>query len=201
MNQKFYQLPVEKQQRIISAGFMAFGEYPYKKASMSFIADEAQISKPLLFHYFDNKKELYLFLFKKAAAYKSYKESDNNPAQGTDFFDYLSIKVANALALGQSAPYIFRFLRRAFYETDPEVAGDIDKVKTLYLQNNNRNLLAEIDLSHFKNPEDAPMLLEMITLMCEGYMSGQTAYQSENFEAITEKFDAILSSLKKNYYR
>lgn len=201
MNQKFYQLPEEKQQRIISAGFKAFGDCPYKKASMSYIADEAQISKPLLFHYFINKKELYLFLFKKASAYNINKEAEDKPAPGTDFFDYLRLKVTQTLSLGQSDPYIFRFLRRSFYETDPEVAKDIDKEKTQYLENNNRNLLAEIDLSHFKNFEDAPMLLEMITLMCEGYMSGQAAYQTESLETITEKFAAILSSLKKNYYR
>ena len=34
----------------------------YKRASMSAIADAAGISKSLLFYYFKNKKELYLYL-------------------------------------------------------------------------------------------------------------------------------------------
>ena len=67
MNEKFYFLPIEKQQRIINAGFRVFSQNTYKKSPMQEIADEAGISKSLLFHYFHNKKELYLFLWEKAA--------------------------------------------------------------------------------------------------------------------------------------
>ena len=56
----------------------------YKKAPTSEIAAEAGISKSLLFHYFHNKLELYLFLWKYAAdltkkymcKYKVYETDD-----------------------------------------------------------------------------------------------------------------------------
>ena len=56
----------------------------YKKAPTSEIAAEAGISKSLLFHYFHNKLELYLFLWKHAAdltkkymcKYKVYETDD-----------------------------------------------------------------------------------------------------------------------------
>ena len=51
MNEKFYFLPIEKQQRIINAGFRVFSQNTYKKSPMQEIADEAGISKSLLFHY------------------------------------------------------------------------------------------------------------------------------------------------------
>ncbi len=59
MNERFYTLPPEKQQRIINAGFRVFSQNSYRKSPMQEIADEAGISKSLLFHYFQNKKELY----------------------------------------------------------------------------------------------------------------------------------------------
>ncbi len=62
MNPKFYALPEEKQQMILNAGFHVFSQNTYRKSPMSEIAAEAGISKSLLFHYFRNKKELYLFL-------------------------------------------------------------------------------------------------------------------------------------------
>ena len=68
MNPKFFQLPEEKQQQIINAAYKVFAGNSYKKAPMSEIADECGISKALLFHYFENKKELYLFLWKQAEA-------------------------------------------------------------------------------------------------------------------------------------
>ena len=58
MNEKFFALPQEKQQAIINAGYRVFSQKSYKNSPMSEIADEAGISKSLLFHYFRNKKEL-----------------------------------------------------------------------------------------------------------------------------------------------
>ena len=65
MNEKFFSLPLDKQEKIINAGFRVFSQNSYKKSPMSEIASEAGISKSLLFHYFRNKKELYLFLWDK----------------------------------------------------------------------------------------------------------------------------------------
>ena len=62
MNPKFFALPEEKRRAIINAGYRVFSQNSYKKSPVSEIADAAGISKALLFHYFHNKKELYLFL-------------------------------------------------------------------------------------------------------------------------------------------
>ena len=64
MNDKFFELPEEKQLRIVNAGFKAFAENPYKKANTADIAAAAGISKGLLFHYFSNKQTLYEYLFR-----------------------------------------------------------------------------------------------------------------------------------------
>lgn len=56
MNEKFYSLPVKKQQAIINAGYKVFSQNSYKNSPMSEIAEAAEISKSLLFHYFHNKK-------------------------------------------------------------------------------------------------------------------------------------------------
>ena len=56
MNSKFFALPIEKQRRIINAVYRVFSENSYKKAPMSEIAEEGNISKSLLFHYFTNKR-------------------------------------------------------------------------------------------------------------------------------------------------
>ena len=39
MNERFYQLPDEKQKKIINAGFSVFSRNSYKKSPMSEIAD------------------------------------------------------------------------------------------------------------------------------------------------------------------
>ncbi len=66
MNEKFYQLPEEKQTRVLNAGFRVFSQNSYRKSPVNEIALEAGISKSLLFFYFRNKKEFYLYLMKTA---------------------------------------------------------------------------------------------------------------------------------------
>ena len=67
MDKRFFSLPEEKQQAILNAGYRVFSQNSYKNSPMSEIAGAAGISKSLLFHYFHNKKELYLFLWDKCA--------------------------------------------------------------------------------------------------------------------------------------
>lgn len=67
MNEKFFDLPKEKRQQIINAGYKVFSQNSYKKSPVGEIAAEAGISKSLLFHYFHNKRELHLFLWEEAA--------------------------------------------------------------------------------------------------------------------------------------
>ena len=64
MNEKFNELPPEKQQRIINAG-LGIRAHDYPQASTDDItAKQAEISKGLLFSLLSkNKKEFYLFLF------------------------------------------------------------------------------------------------------------------------------------------
>ena len=67
MNKRLFSLPAENQQAIINSGYRVFSQNSYKNSPMSEIANAAEISKALLFHYFNNKKELYVFLWDKCA--------------------------------------------------------------------------------------------------------------------------------------
>ncbi len=63
MNEAFFSLPNERQQAILNAGYRVFSQNTYKKTPVGEVAAAAGISKSLLFYYFRNKQELYLFLW------------------------------------------------------------------------------------------------------------------------------------------
>ncbi len=87
MNNKFFDLPVEKQQRIVNAAYKVFSNSSYKKAPMSEIADEGGISKALLFHYFINKKELYMYLWENAIEMTRKAIIEYKTLETSDFMD------------------------------------------------------------------------------------------------------------------
>ena len=69
MNEKFFSLPEDRQHVMLNAGFAVFSRNAYKKASMDDVAREAGVSKALLFHYFESKSGLYLYLHHYAMDY------------------------------------------------------------------------------------------------------------------------------------
>lgn len=128
MNSKFYDLPPEKQQRIIHAGFRVFSENSYHKSPMNEIAGAAGISKSLLFHYFRNKKELYLFLVDEAVRIAEREMAPIVAQGGGDLFELFRLGMLAKLRITLEHPDLTAFIVKAYYEQDPEVASDIARI-------------------------------------------------------------------------
>ena len=127
MNERFYALPPEKQQAIINAGYRVFSQNSYKNSPMSVIAAEAGISKSLLFHYFHNKKELYLFLWDKCAEttiefltrYRCYGQ--------TELFESMERGMRAKMEIIRLYPDMGNFTIKAFYEKDAGISAAIQE--------------------------------------------------------------------------
>ena len=87
MNDKFFDLKQEKQDRIINGALKVFALSDYKHASTDDIVKEAGISKGLLFHYFNSKIGLYVFLFDYSARFMMLEMSREISRRETDFFE------------------------------------------------------------------------------------------------------------------
>lgn len=62
MYENFEKISEEKKNRIIKAALKEFAVKGYEEASTNNIVKEAGISKGMIFHYFENKKNLYLYI-------------------------------------------------------------------------------------------------------------------------------------------
>ena len=69
MNDKFFELKKEKQDRMINAALKVFSLNGYRHASTDDIVQEAEISKGLLFHYFGSKAGLFAFVYEYSVRY------------------------------------------------------------------------------------------------------------------------------------
>ena len=59
----YFNLPEEKQDRILKAAIDEFGCKGYRRGSIKAIADKAKVSKGSMYQYFKNKEELFLYIF------------------------------------------------------------------------------------------------------------------------------------------
>ena len=161
MNGKFFTLPEEKQKRIINAAYVVFADSSYQKASMSRIAAAGGISKSLLFHYFHNKKELYLYLWENInrisceIELKYYKET-------TDFFEIMTRKILARCEFMRTAPDEYLFSIRALFAEPLEIREATGKSYKEVYEDAAGKLLGAVDLSVFRPGIDVGMLLEEI---------------------------------------
>ena len=113
MNPAFLEMPQAKRHALINAGYRAFSLSSYNKASMAAVAAQAGISKALLFYYFRNKQELYLYLFEQALGMLRDPKLDAPPDVRFDLFGWVGQTVKHRLALLAQYPSLMRFATRA----------------------------------------------------------------------------------------
>ena len=127
MNERFYALPPEKQQAIINAGYRVFSQNSFKNSPMSEIAAEAGISKSLLFHYFHNKKKLYLFLWDKCAETTIEFLTRYGCYGQTELFESMARGMRAKMEIIRLYPDMGNFTIKAFYEKDAGISAAIQE--------------------------------------------------------------------------
>lgn len=118
---KFESLPEERREAIVSAAVETFGKNDYKNASTETIARRAGISKGLLFFYFKNKKELYLYLMEHLMEKVSNLVLDDGYWEIDDFFELLVYAAETKSKVLSKFPYLLEFSIRAFYPEHKDI--------------------------------------------------------------------------------
>ena len=170
MNEKFYALPQEKQDRIINAGFRVFSRNSYKKSPMLEIANEADISKSLLFFYFKNKKELYLFLMKKAEELTTQYLINSGCYKETDIFERMYKGLLAKVEMMKKYPDMSTFAVKAYFEDDEEVREKIQKIIHPYTQLETSKSVPNLNPDDFKEGLDLGLMYQDMFLASEGYV-------------------------------
>ena len=201
MNEKFFNLSEEKKLSIINAGYRVFAENSYKKSPVSEIAAEAGISKSLLFHYFRNKKELYLYLLKYAAEITFTYLYDYQCFDEEDIFEIMLRGLTAKINMMKKYPDITRFSLRAYYETDPEVADGIKELigKTASFEANSSRM--KIDPSQFKDGLDLEMMYNDMYFASEGYLWENTRSGIIDVDKAEEDFRKMINFWKTLYLK
>lgn len=202
MNERFYSLPDEKQQKIINAGFLVFSQNSYKKSPMNEIAACAGISKSLLFHYFRNKRELYLFLWDKACKITIEYLTEYGCYEPDDLFDMMERGMRAKIHMMKKYRSMTAFVVRAFYEKDPEVNSAIHDSYQKYFEIKAQNALECVDPDDFVEGFDLKMMYREMYLASEGYLWEIVHFDGEiDVEKIEKDFGEMLKFWKKIYLK
>ena len=201
MNERFFSLPVEKQEAILNAGYRVFSQNSYKNSPMSEIADAAGISKSLLFHYFRNKKELYLFLWDRCAE-TTIRFLEKYDCYGSkDLFVCMERGMHAKMEIVRLYPDMGRFVVKAFYEKDPEVSGDIQKSYRRLFNLKAQKTCLNLDPGQFVSGLDVAMMYREMHWASEGCLWEMVQRGETDFGKMTDEFTRLLDFWKSIYLR
>ena len=201
MNERFFFLPEEKQQAIINAGYLVFSQNSYKNSPVSEIAEVAGISKSLLFHYFHNKKELYMFLWDKCAETTIDYLTKYGCYEKNGLFESMEKGMRAKMEIIRIYPHMGNFVIRAFYEKDEEISAAVQESYHKYfnLKADKTRLIMNPD--HFIPGHDIPMMYREMYWASEGYLWEMVQRGNVDIDQMEKDFTKLMEFWKSVYLR
>lgn len=201
MNDKFFMLDKQKQDRMINAALKIFALRGYKLANTNDISAAASISKGLLFHYFGNKKQLYLYLYRHSVAIVKEQMRAQMDLSETDFFLLMMNAQQIKTNIMNRYPYIFSFLLKAYYEQDAAVVDDIASYNVQTLDDNTALISQKADRSKFRDDATLEQALKLVVWCAEGLMKTKLQQECFDVEEMNREFLECLQLLKRSFYK
>ena len=201
MNERFFSLPAEKQQAIINAGYRVFSQNSYKNSPMSEIAGAAGISKSLLFHYFRNKKELYLFLWDNCAETTIEFLTRYGCYGQTDLFESMERGMRAKMEIIRLYPDMGSFVIKAFYEKDAEICAAIQESYHRYFNLKADRTRLNFDPAQFRPGLDVAMMYREMYWAAEGYLWEMVQRGDVNIDQMEKDFGKLMAFWKSVYLR
>ena len=197
MNEKFFDLKKEKQDRMINAALKVFARKGYEHASTDDIVKEAGISKGLLFHYFISKLGLYSFVYEYSVKYMMLELSTGVDKEETDYFELIrQIKQAQIQVM-YTYPCMLQFLNTSKKEDVSEALVATEEKREVladqYLQ-----IMKRADVSKLKPEVDIEKLTKVTELTLDGLMEEQVlsgAFQPELYGTEIKKYLDMLKTM------
>lgn len=189
MNKKFYEIPEEKQRRIVNAGLEVFGTNEYKRAVCDEIAAKAGISKGLLFYYFHNKHEFYMYLYHYCMDLVETMVDDSKFQEITDFFELMEYGAEKKMKLLLQYPYIMDFVMHAYYSQNESITEAVNRKTKDTLQNSFAHYFKYIDVHKFRDEVDPAYIYQLLVWMSDGYLHEiHMCHQKIDVEVMMKEF-------------
>ena len=167
----FENLPEEKKKRIIDACLEEFSKMGYTGASTNEIVKKAGISKGLLFHYFGNKKNLYLYILDKAIEHTMSRFRTECGKLPADLFDRIAHIGMVRIRLGNEEPAIYELLFNSFYKMPEELRDEMTQRYERINKEQVPPVLEGLDLSKLRYSIKPEMAISTVLIFLEGLQS------------------------------
>lgn len=196
MNEKFFDLKKEKQDRMINGAMKVFALNGFSRASTDEMVKEAGVSKGLWFHYFDNKIGLYTFVVDYAIKYVNMEMSAGFSAESNDFFDTTIGIEKVKMTVRRSYPYVPLFLASLDKETSPEALEAVGEYISLY-RDKIQSIYEQVDRSSFAPFVDERIFDMTVAFTMKGILEEEYAKETFDERSYMGRVKVFLNQMKE----
>ncbi|WP_220209080.1 TetR/AcrR family transcriptional regulator [Reticulibacter mediterranei] len=196
-------LKLYEKAHILEVCLGVFARHGYANTSTAMLAEASGISKALIFHHFESKKELYLRVVEQCLATGGAELGIDALPQAQDFFEARIQLSLRKFRYYQKHPDVSKVLREAFYATPPEVKADLAATSRVLIARQRivwEQLFEKVPL---KEGVDRREALELVMLTIEHF---EQQYLSEfvddaivdeaSFQRLFEKRNRFLAMIR-----
>ncbi len=178
-----------------------FASVPYKKASTNDIANASGISKSMIFHYFGNKKELYLYLINFSIEKLTKEVNDSNFLLENDFFERIKLITTAKISVLKSQPYLLDFLLSVLKENNITFKSEIDDLIKMSPTVVSAFAFNDLDKTKFKSNVKPELVFNLIKFYTEAYINNIEVNSLDNIDSSLFEYYETLDMLKRNFYK
>lgn len=206
MTKSILDLEPNRRNTILNAALKEFTSKGFDKASTNIIAKEAGISKALMFHYINNKKDLFLYTYEyfNELLYKEYYMKIDFTEK--DILKRLYQSYILQIKLLKQHPYILDFNKLSTLTSSDEINERLKKFLNHHRSSYCNSLFDMIDESKFRPDLNITKCKQFILWANIGFTNEildnirNSESKALNDKAIIKKLDEYFDELKKVFY-
>ena len=194
MNDKFFDLAREKQDRMINGAIEVFAKNGYKHASTDDMVKTVGVSKGLWFHYFGSKEGIYVFVYDYCVKYMLLELSTIVDENETDYFELIRQIAKTKIKVGRSYPYLTIFLETAAQEPEQALVAKTAESRQIYEE----RVAAYLRAAEIENVSDKgrrERIKKMLDFTISSIIREKTA-QAADAEAIFREIKAYIDLMR-----
>ncbi|NFU44770.1 TetR/AcrR family transcriptional regulator [Clostridium sporogenes] len=207
MDDNLKNIPEDKKEAILKAALEEFATRGYEKASTNKIVEKAGVSKGLLFHYFGNKKGLFIYVYNyyfKFLKEELYMKVDT---EERDILERVKKWTMIKMNLIEKYPSIFMLFIKSILNMPKDIKSTLEKIQSKETKEAYENFLSNIDYSKFKENIDIQKCLKILMWTLEKYgeeyivLNINKPLLQINKDNIRKEIEEYVDILKHGFYR
>jgi len=203
---KLFDLEPKRRDAILNAALKEFVLRGFDNASTNVIAQEAGISKALMFHYVNSKQELFLCVYDYFTELLNKEYFMQMDYTEKDIFNRLRQSYLLQIELLKQYPWIFEFNKLSIVTKSEEVNKELDKRSDKKQSSCEAQIFDMIDVSKFRVDLDIEKCKQFILWANIGFTNQiledirKSEASSLDYERIVSTLDEYFDELRKVFY-